>query len=77
MFTFYKKVFVVTMSIFSCNSLKCVSMNDQVCKLRPEIININSNEPSFYTYIVKINKCTGSCNNIDYPYPKLCVPYVV
>ena len=65
------------MSLFRCNSLKCVSMNDQVCKVRPEIININSNEPSFYTYIVKINKCSGSCNNINYPYAKLCVPYVV
>ena len=65
------------MSLFLCNSLKCVSMNDQVCKVRPEIININSNEPSFYTYIVKINKCSGSCNNINYPYAKLCVPYVV
>ena len=70
-------MFVVTMSLFRCNSLKCVSMNDQVCKVRPEIININSNEPSFYTYIVKINKCSGSCNNINYPYAKLCVPYVV
>ena len=70
-------MFVVTMSLFCCNSLKCVSMNDQVCKVRPEIININSNEPSFYTYIVKINKCSGSCNNINYPYAKLCVPYVV
>ena len=70
-------MFVVTMSLFHCNSLKCVSMNDQVCKVRPEIININSNEPSFYTYIVKINKCSGSCNNINYPYAKLCVPYVV
>ena len=65
------------MSLFRCNSLKCVSMNDQVCKVRPEIININSNEPSFYTYIVKINKCSGSCNNINYPYAKLCVLYVV
>ena len=77
MFTFNKKMCVVTMSLFRCNSLKCVSMNGQVCKVRPEIININSNEPSFYTYIVKINKCSCSCNNINYPYAKLCVPYVV
>ena len=70
-------MFVATMSLFRCNSLKCVSMNDHVCKVRPEIINIYSNEPSFYTYIVKINKCSGSCNNINYPYAKLCVPYVV
>ena len=43
MFRFIKKVFVAAMSFFSCNSLKCVSTNNQECKVRPEIININSN----------------------------------
>ena len=64
------------MSIFICNALKCVSMNNQECKVRPEIININSNEPSFYPYSVKISKCGGSCNDINVPYAKLCVPDV-
>ena len=45
--------------------------------LRPEIININSNEPLFYPYRVKVNKCSGSCNNINDPCSKLCVPDVV
>ena len=63
------------MSFFSCNALKCVSMNNQECKVRPEIININSNEPLFYPYSVKISKCSGSCNNINDPYAKLCVSY--
>ena len=57
------------MSFFSCNGLEC--------KLRPEIININSNEPSFYPYSVEINKCSASCNNINDPYEKLCFPDVV
>ena len=53
MFEFIKKTFVVTMSFFSCNasnaiSLKCVSINNQECRIRPEIININSNKPIFY-----------------------------
>ena len=73
---FIIKVFVVAMSFFSCNALKCVSMNNQECKVRPEIININSNEPSFYPYSVKISKCSSSCNNINNPYAKLFVPYV-
>ena len=47
------------------------------CKLRPEIININSNEPSFYPCSVKISKFSDSCNNINDPYAKLCVPGVV
>ena len=41
MFRFIKKVFVVAMSFFGCNALKCVSKNNQKCKVRPEIIKIN------------------------------------
>ena len=70
-------MFVVAMSFFSCNALKCVSMNKKECKGRPEIINMNSNQPSCYPYSVKISKCSGSCNNINDPYAKLCVPDVV
>ena len=76
MFRFIKKVFVVAMSFFSCNALKCVSMNNQECKVRPEIININSNELSFNPYNVKVSKCSASCNNINDSYAKLCVPDV-
>ena len=57
--------------------LKCVSMHNQECRIRPEIININSNEPMIYPYSIKVNKCSGNCNNINDPYSKLCVPDVV
>ena len=73
MIRFIIKVLVVAMSFFSCNALKCVSMNNQECKVKPEIININSNKPSFYPYNVKISKCSVGCNNINDPYAKLCV----
>ena len=56
------------------NSLECVSMNNQECKIRLEIINLNTNEPLFYPYSIKINKCKGSCNTINDPYAKICVP---
>ena len=52
-------------------------MNDQACKVRPEIINVNSNEPVFYPFSIKASKCSGSCNNINDPYAKICVPDVV
>ena len=75
------------MIFFGCNisgvnslniiPLNCVSVNNQLCKVRPEIININSNEPLFYPYSIKVNKCSGSCNNINDPYSKMCVPDVV
>ena len=57
-----------------CNSLKYVSMNNQECKIRSEIIKVNTNEPIFYPYSITINKCKGSCNTIYNPYEKLCVP---
>ena len=64
------------MSFFGYNALKRVSMNNQECKVRTGIININSNNPSFYPYSVKISKCSGSCNNINEPYAELCVSNV-
>ena len=61
----------------SCNAIKCVSMNNQECIIRPQLININSNEPSFYLYSIKVNRYSGSCNNIKDLYTKICVPDVV
>ena len=59
-------------SLSSVNSLKCFSMNNRECKIRPEIININTNEPLLYPYSIKINRCKGSCNTINDPYAKIC-----
>ena len=49
-------------------------MANKECKVRPEVINVNSNEPVFYPFSIKISKCSGSCNNINDPYEKICVP---
>ena len=70
-------MFVVTISFSSYDALKFISMNNQECRIRPQIININSNESTFYPYSTEVNKCSGSCNNINDPYWKLCVPDVV
>ena len=52
-------------------------MSNQACKARPEIINVNSNNPVFYPFSIKASKCSGNCNNINDPYTKICVPDVV
>ena len=64
-------------SLISTTLLRCVSMNNQSCKVRPEVVNVNSNEPVFYPFRIKTSKCSGSCNNINDPYAKICVPDVV
>ena len=52
-------------------------MKNQECKIKPEIINVDNDEPIFYPFRVKTSKCSGSCNNINDPYGKLRVPDVV
>ena len=64
-------------SLPNVNSLKCVSLKNQECKVRPEIFNINSNNSIFYPFSVKINKCSGNCNNINDSYARICVPDTV
>ena len=81
MFGFIKKVFFTGLTILSTlsniNPLKCISMNNQERKAKPEILNVNSNEHVLYPFSIKTCKCSGSCNNINDPYAKLCVPHVV
>ena len=61
-------------SLSDVNSLECVSTNNQKFKIRTKIIILNTNEPIFYPYSIKINRCKGSCNTINNPYAKICVP---
>ena len=87
MFRFIKNAISTAMTFFSfsslsaiplnANSLKCVSMNNQECRTRTKIINTNNNEPVFYPFSIKLNKCSGTCNNINDPCPKLCVPNII
>ena len=58
MFGLIKKTFISAMIFFSfnvlnVNSLECVSMNNQDCKIRPQIINLNTNEPCFILTVLK------------------------
>ena len=69
-------VFLLSL-VSTTSSLNCISMKNQEWKVRPEIINVNRNEPIFYTFSIKTSKCSGSCNNINNPYAKICVPNVI
>ena len=60
MFRFIKKIFLtgltVLPSLTCATPLSCISMNNQECKLRPETINVNSDEPVFYPFSIKKSK---------------------
>ena len=57
--------------------LKCISVTNQECKVRPKIVNVNSDEPVFYHFSIKPSKCSGTCNDINDPCAKIRIPDVV
>ena len=80
MFGFVKQMFISVMMFFSCSLpskslLKCIPMTNQECKVRPEIVNVNSDEPTFYLFSIKTSKCSGSCNNQWSVCKKVCSWY--
>ena len=66
-------------SIIKAKALECVSVVNQKCMPRPKILYVNEGigEALFYPYNVLVNKCSGSCNTLDNPMTKLCVPNVI
>ena len=54
-------------SLSNINLLEFVSMKNQEFKVRPEIVNISTNNPISYPFSVKTNKCNGNCNNNSDP----------
>ena len=79
--TYLKSVFFTGLAFLSTltsvNLLSCISMNNQECKVRPQIVNVNGDDPVFFPFSIKTSKCSGSFNNTNNPCAKLCVPDVV
>ena len=77
-FKFMKQIFVSTLMFFhslsNVNPLECVSIKNRECKVRPEIVNVSSNEPIFYPFSIRASRGSGNCDSINDRYAKLCVP---
>ena len=54
--------------------MKFVSLNNQSCQTRLILVNINSDETIFYSFVVSFKKSNGSCNVIGYLYARVCYP---
>ena len=66
-------------SVLKVNSLECLSLINRECIPRPKIFNVNEGigEALFYPYNVLVNKCSGSCDTLDNPMSKICVPKII
>ena len=56
---------LTSVNLLSTPPLTCISMNNQECKIRPQIINVNSIKPVFFAFSIKTSKCSGFSNNIN------------
>ena len=81
MFGIIKRYFITglefLLTLTSINMLSCISMSNQKCKVRPQIVDANSEESMFFPFSIKTSKCGGSCNSVNNPYGKLSVSDVV
>ena len=73
MFRLIKKMFVglLIIIVHTSNHTKCASLRNQKCMIQVTSINLDPNKWSqechYYPFVVKLDRCTGSCN-------ELCVP---
>ena len=54
--------------------MKCLSLYNRTCQARPTLVDIISYKALFYPFNISVNKCGRSCNTIDDPYARVCVP---
>ena len=66
-------------NVLKVNTLECLSVINQEYKPRPKILDVNEGigEALFYPYNVLVNKCSGSCNTLDDPMARICVPNII
>ena len=73
MFRLIKKVLILVL-VSTANSLKCISFKNQECKVREVVVK---SEHMTFPYDIKVNRCSGNCNNIKNPYAKVCAPDII
>ena len=58
--------------------MSCINVYQcEPCQARPKFVDINYNELPFYQFIVIVNEYGESCNIIDDPYARVCVPHKI
>ena len=61
-------LFIVLLVFSKSVATKCPVLNDEPCM---NIDMLNPVELKYYRFMIRLNKCTGSCNVLS---PKICIP---
>ena len=73
MLSFVKQVFIILLSFSTFYAAKCLFLNNEPWMVRPNFIDLNSVELQYYSFMVSLDKCSGSYNSIN-GFPKICIP---
>ena len=74
-----KKIIIgLTDAVSAFNHTKRALLSNQKYRIQPALINLHPNEYSqefhYYPFAVKLDRCVGSCNDINDLSNKVCVP---
>ena len=66
------------MNSSTSNHTKCILLSNQKCMTQPNLISLHANEHiqefHYYSFVVKLDRCVGSCNTLNDLSNKVCVP---
>ena len=69
---------LLTSIVSTSNHTKCVSLSNQKCMNQPTLVTLHLNEFTpelhYYSFVVNLGKCAGSCNTLDDLSSRACVP---
>ena len=71
MFGIIYKMFIVLLTslVNASKHTKCVSLSYQKCEIQRSLINLHPNEYSeelhYYPFVIKLDRCVGSCNTLN------------
>ena len=65
MFLVIKKTFIGLLSFNKSLANECMSLNNEHCKTRLTLIDLDSVQLSYYPFMISLDKCNGRCNSFD------------
>ena len=80
MFGLTKEIFIglLICIVNASNHTNCSSLSNEKCMIQPTLINLDPNEYNqefhYYPFVVKLDRCVGSCSSLNNLSNKVCVP---
>ena len=63
-----KFIFLLTALVNGSNHTNCFLLSNQKCMIQPTLTNLHPNNYSkefdYYPFVVKLDRCVGSCNTL-------------